>query len=133
MFYKETKILAAHYILRTLYKHKSVLTRNGIKEMHRPFYGFFSLKEIKKENRLFSLEILRDAALLLTENNEIELLENQNHIYEIKIKIIDPKGTLSAKEWTYFKIFIKSARVITTFIGAIGASLLWLKSCLQPH
>lgn len=118
MFYKEIKELAAHRLLSLLKKRCRIYTNIAGQDVYSPSYLWTNMKDLHKKTKFYNIDTLRDAALDLKQNDEIDLLNNNNNIYDIQLGIIE-KGLKNYKEWTHIWNFIKSWKIIVLTISSL--------------
>lgn len=130
MFYKEIKYLAGHRILSLLNKECRIYTRFGKDELYMPSYLWTDLPVLHKKAKLFKIDTLRDAVLMLKENNEVIIRDNKERIYDIQVGV-NENGLKAYKEKVYIWKILKSVKIIIIALGSIGASIFVIKSLLQ--
>ena len=123
MFYKWIKYLAAETILHDLSFRTTVITGMENEPMFAQSYGWENLQKIQGRHRLYSIATMRDAAWMLKEKNEIDILNNEKHIFNINLKAM-PAGITALKEKTYvWKVvrpsLIALGSLVTLIIGII--------------
>ena len=120
MFYKWNKYLAAHFILKILSEHPTTLLGSEETPMYAPFFRWINLQQIKQRTNIFSITTLRDAAWMLYEKKEIDILNNEKHQFDIRLRTFS-SGIIALKDKEYIW---KIAWFIVKIVGYIGAGLI---------
>lgn len=130
MFYKEIKLIAAHRVLKSL--NKSYIKWNG--KNSAPSYTWVKFSKIKQENRLFSNQLLRDAAFLLKKNGHADILDNTRDIFDIEVGMLKDhfhECETAYREKFYIWQFLKSWKGLLLTIGSLATATLSIWALLR--